>query len=214
MIKNKKLFTILPILLSASALFGISEEAKTSLLNTMERNSEMIKVIDPSLYGVTKQWDDYFKQKVQESTNKTPVFFYFFTIGNGESMASHSFDYFNATAAKLKKKHPEIKFIGVLNGLPKDAGAMKKVMNRASKKGDALIAKVHIRLFPTLFSDLNIDQVPAYAYAECVGDFDGEEGCDFKFLAKGDIGLDGFVDLMAEKNPMYKGLSHETREAE
>lgn len=196
-----------------SNIFGMDKVADEAMLKSLDQKNELIKTINPSLYKVTKQWDDYFKEKVEERSKKTPVFFYFFTIKEPERLSANSLQYFNAIALKLKEKHPEIRFTAVMKGFPEDTQALFDVVSDAAKKGDGKKAGIKIHFYSNLFDDLNIQDVPAFAYAECEEDYGGANGCDFKYLVRGNVGLDGFIDMMSDKNPIFKELAHDAREA-
>lgn len=190
----------------------------TTTLNVFKQSmnvtNDLVRNVDPALYGVTKKWDEYFKSEVAKKEQKDLVFFYFFTLGESNTLSASGLSYFNATASKLKKKYPKIRFVGVLYGMPQNKQYMAKVFSQEVSKGDSAIAGTKVRFFPSLFDDLNITSSPAYAMALCEETFSSDSGCDFKYLVRGAIGLTGFLDLISEHNNLYKGLAHDANSAE
>lgn len=210
----KYIFAIATLLTLAVGLFGMDSEKRDLFTKSMGVTYDLVQTVDPKLGNVTKQWQKYFADEEERRNKKTPVFVYFFTLGADSSIENTSLSYFNATASKLKKLHSEIRFFGVLRGFPEDKQHMAKVFFAEAKKGDATKAGVKIKFIPTLFEDLNITRAPAYAFAMCEQDSDLVSGCSYKYLARGAIGLDGFLDLIADDNKSFKGWASDARSAQ
>lgn len=206
--------TILFIVLMTQAVFAMEAETLGMFKKSMYITSDLVKNIDPNLYQVTKQWDGYFQDTINKKQEKSLVFFYFFTLGDENDISTTGLSYFNAAASKLKRKHPEIRFVGVLKGFPVSKDKISKVFNGEISRGDSVVAGTKVRFFPTLFEDLNITSAPAYAMALCEETFTSDSGCEYKYLARGAIGLGGFLDLISEHNQSYKGLAHDANSAE
>lgn len=58
---------------------------------------------------------------------------------------------------------------------------------------------------PLMFMDLNLTKVPAYVISECPEDFKSLE-CVHKYIVKGDIPFEKFLDILNTKKTEYKGL--------
>lgn len=215
--RSERLSNMRIILLLLTALqfaYSMDKNTLNMFKQSMNTTSNLVKNLDPNLYSVTKKWDEYFQKSIAAKEQKDLVFFYFFTLGDTEQYSISGLSYFNATASKLKKKYPGIRFIGVLKGFPDDKKKMSEVFSKEISKGDSVVAGTKIRFFPTLFEDLNITSAPAYAMALCEETFTSDGGCDYKYLVRGAIGLDGFLDLISEHNKLYKGLAHDANSAE
>jgi len=182
--------------------------------HSMNVTYETVKNVDPALWGVVKEWKGYFEREELAQNTPAPTFFYFFTVGkDGESVQS-GLPYFAATASKLKRKHPEMKFYGVLRGFPEDKQRTLELFNTEAKAGNATAAGVKIKFAPDMFDELHIDRAPAYAFANCKKNFGAQNGCDFQYVVRGAIGLDGLLDLMADQNKSYKGWASDAQAAE
>lgn len=181
---------------------------------SMKTTYETVKNIDPSLWGVVGQWKEYFDSQEKENEHKKPTFFFFFTVGEAGSINSGGLPYFTASASKLKKKHSEINFYGVLRGFPKDKTRTIELFSSEAKAGNGTKAGMKIKFLPTLFEELHVDRAPAYAFAYCKKTFGTRGGCDFKYIVRGGVGLEGLLDLMADHNSSYKGLAADVRAPE
>jgi len=187
---------------------------KETFYNHMNSINSAVKIMDPRLWEVVKQWDSYYKSEAEKRTVKKPTFFYFFTLGDKDGDANTYLSYFNQSAAKLKNRNPEMRFYGVLNGMPKDQNRMKKIFLHEIENGSASKAGVKIKFFPSLFEDLNITQAPAYALAYCEDDFGSGRGCDFKYLVRGGVGMRGFIEMFEKDNVTYKGWLNDLNQAD
>jgi len=56
-----------------------------------------------------------------------------------------------------------------------------------------------------VFYDLDVKKVPAYVIAECPEHFKSLD-CDYKYMVKGDIPFEKFLDILNQKNTEYKDL--------
>jgi hypothetical protein len=183
--------------------------------NSMDVTYETVRNVDPALWGVVKEWKSYFEREEVAQNAMVPTFFYFFTVGkNGDVGAQSGLPYFTAFAAKLKKKHPEMKFFGILRGLPEEKQRAYHLFNAEANAGNGTKAGIKIKFLPDMFDELHIDRAPAYAFANCKGALPSQDECDFKYIVRGAVGLDGFLDLMADQNKSYKGWASDAQEAE
>lgn len=181
--------------------------------NSMNVTYDTVKNVDPSLYGVVKEWKTYFEQEEKAQNALVPTFFYFFTLGNDKDGVQNGLPYFTAIASKLKKKYPQMQFFGVLRGFPEDKQRAYDLFTSEAKAGNATAAGVKIKFLPDMFDDLNISRAPAYAFAHCKRVF-SSDSCSFQYVVRGAIGLDGFLDLMADQNKSYKGWANDAQSAE
>ena len=204
------------ILISALVILAVAQAHGDEQLfdKSMETTYQLIKKVDPELWSVAQQWKSYFqKEKVSRNTKK-PTFFYFFTVGkDGETMDS-GLSHFSALSYKLKKSNPEINFIAVLRGLPENTVRTSKLFMSEAKDGNGTKAGIVVKYFSWLYDDLKIDRVPAYAFAQCKKEIIDGKDCDFKYIARGAIGLDGFVDAIADNNNTIKKWGATLRDAE
>lgn len=182
--------------------------------HSMNVTYDSVKNIDPALWGTVKEWKGYFEKEELAQNTPQPTFFYFFTVGKDGDNIQNGLPYFTAIASKLKKKHPEMKFYGVLRGFPEEKQRALELFSSEAKAGNGSAAGVKIKFFPDMFDDLHINRAPAYAFANCKKNFGAQDGCDFKYVVRGAIGLDGFLDLMADQNKSYKGWASDAQAAE
>lgn len=196
--------------------FGYLLEQNTSrkqaVLNQQEQIASKQKPQDPFVNHALKSIlpkgyndiiDSIYKDK-EGINKKVPTLFYFFT----SPMPQSSLESFAVMSKKLQNKHPELKYYAVLRGFPKEG--LKSFMSKyQANKTEGLILRIH----PPLYKKLDIKSVPAYAFGMCPQQFSIAGDCDFMYLVKGDVGLDGFFGLIGDTSQYYKQWYFELIEA-
>lgn len=200
-------FLFISMMFLETIVFGEGFTPPTiSFADTMNTTYSLVKSMDPALWGTVKEWKKHFEEEGAFQNKKTPVFFYFFTTGeNNDGMSEASLSRFNTSASRIKKAHPDVRFYALLKGFPKNSARMAIMIQNEATRGNATLAGTKIKFFPDLFEDLQIVRAPAYAFAMCEKDFGQDRGCDFYYLARGSIGLDGFLELLAGKDHFFDG---------
>lgn len=114
---------------------------------------------------------------------------------------------------KFKKHNPSTQFFIVFNGFPK-----KEFMNRLRKKyKDEYKNIFSIKVHPYIYRYFDLKMVPAYIFNRCnLGDNFRFKKCknDEAILAKGDMALVDFFNILSENDKKYLKYYNQMIEAE
>jgi len=166
------------------------DKALEYMLNALppEKKAEMMKQVE----------------QYRQNDKQIDTFFYFYS----ESMPFNAVDNYFAKFNRLKKKYPDIVGYTVINGFPN--GSIYTFMNNFNRED---FGKGALKIHPILFETYGLTRVPAFGLASCPKEFDSKK-CDFKYVLRGDVSFDFFLEKIAEENKSYKKYYDYMREAQ
>lgn len=160
---------------------------QTNLLDTTN-------TLKPYLEKQKKSYDDY--QKNQNEFKSFTIFYFISEETSPELIKSFTYD-----IQKLKELEPTIDALLLTKGLVGGSfDSMAKYVQSLQSKG---ISSVDITFHPWAYDYFKLDRVPAYALSYCKKDFRFKT-CQHKFLAKGEISLTNFFEIVSDENFDYK----------
>lgn len=140
--------------------------------------------------------------QTQEEAKKEEVFFYMYS----RSVPLVSLTNLFPQMHRLKEIKPNSKIIVVLNGFPNLE--FWKLLRDTYKDEHRDLFKVKID--PRIFNAYQLKQAPAWIKTACPANFEFKK-CDTEksFLAKGDMSLVDFYDLLAKHDNQYLNTYHQ-----
>jgi len=138
----------------------------------------------------------------EEDSKKEEVFFYMYS----RSVPLVSLTNLFPQMHRLKEVKPNARIIVVLNGFPNLE--FWKLLRETYKDEHRDLFKV--RMDPRIFKAYQLNQVPAWIKTACPVNFEFKK-CDTEksFLAKGDMSLVDFYDLLSKQDNQYLNTYHQ-----
>lgn len=150
--------------------------------------------LKPYLEKQKKTYDSY--QKNQNEFKSFTIFYFISEDTSPELIKSFTYD-----MQKLKEIDPNIDALLLTKGLVGGSfDSMAKYVQDLQSKG---ISSVDVTFHPWAYDYFKLDRVPAYALSYCKKDFRFKT-CEHKFLAKGEISLANFFEIVSDENNEYK----------
>lgn len=191
--------------------FNLDTSKKVSL-----KNKDFLKNLDKASkksflkYGskiTNSDISDIVKKDDNNATKNTIFYLY------SESMPFVTIKNLIPQISKFKKYNPNTQFFIVFNGFPKKQFFQKLRKEYKAKYRNILTVKVH----PFIYKYYNMKMVPAYIFVRCgLGDNFRFKKCrrDKAILAKGDMSLVDFFNVLSDKKKKYLKYYNEMIKAE
>jgi len=176
-------------------LKNLNESSKKSLL----KYGNTVSGADINKFVTTK--DDY-------NTTKNTIFYMY-----SDSVPFAAIKNLIPQISKFKKHNPNTQFFIVLNGFPTKKFLLRLRKEYKEKYKDIFSIKVH----PFIYKYYGLKMVPAYIFCKC------DLGDNFRFrkcrrneavMAKGDMSLVDFFNILSDKNKKYLKYYNQMIEAE
>jgi len=146
-------------------------------------------------------------KKGDNNTTKNTIFFFY-----SQSMPFSTIKNLIPQIKKFKELKPDNQFFIVFNGFPKRSFFKKLRKLYSDSIKNILTVKVH----PFIYKYYKLKMVPAYAYIKCgIGDNFRFNQClkNDSVLTKGDISLNGFLEILSDHDKKYLNLYNKMIEA-
>ena len=185
--------------------FKIPSQSDVPLDKDLLKNLDAMAKQSVLKYG---QFNEHNMSKVfssamkQEEVKKEETFFYMFS----KSVPLVSLTNLFPQMHRLKEIKPNAKIIVVLNGFPNLE--FWKLLRTVHKDEHRDLFKV--RIDPRIFKAYELKQVPAWIKTACPVNFEFKK-CDTEtsFLAKGDMSIVDFYDLLSKQDKQYLPTYHQ-----
>lgn len=123
--------------------------------------------------------------------------FYFITEDTSKDLIKN----FSYEIEKIKEIDENIEALVLTNGLI--GGSFDKMATFVKKLQDFGVKKINVGFNPWAYEYFKLDKVPAYALSYCEKDY-RFKNCKHKFLAKGEISLTQFFEIVSDEENGYK----------
>lgn len=123
--------------------------------------------------------------------------FYFITEDTSKDLIKN----FSYEIEKIKEIDENIEALVLANGLI--GGSFDKMATFVKKLQDFGVKKINVGFNPWAYEYFKLDKVPAYALSYCEKDY-RFKNCKHKFLAKGEISLTQFFEIVSDEENGYK----------
>lgn len=140
-----------------------------------------------------KQYDIEENQK----NFKSFKIFYFITEDTSKDLIRN----FSYEIQKIKEIDENIEALVLTNGLI--GGSFDKMASFVKGLQDFGVKKINVGFNPWAYEYFKLDKVPAYALSYCEKDY-RFKNCKHKFLAKGEISLTQFFEIVSDEENGYK----------
>ncbi len=151
-------------------------------------------ILNPYLNEQKKTYDEHNKN---QNDFKSFTIFYFISEDTSPDLIKN----FSYDIQKLKSIDNNIDALLLTRGLI--GGSFDSMAQYVQNLQNLGIANIDITFHPWAFEYFDLDRVPAYALSYCKKDFRFKT-CEHKFIAKGEISLMNFFEIVSDENNEYK----------